>query len=81
MFGRKNPVFFCKQKSDMSNGPFIRHVPEIKLQYIFYALYHRSTKKKDAFIFHKKCLKKIKQNIDKTRQKDEFRCLKFDTLD
>lgn len=26
-------------------------------------------------------LKKNKQNIDKTRQKDEFRCLKFDTLD
>ena len=51
MFGSKNPVFFCKQKSDMSNGPFICHVPEIKLQYIFYALYHRSKKKKDAFYF------------------------------
>lgn len=54
MFGRKNPVFFCKQKSDMSNGPFICHVPEIKLQYIFYALYHRSKKKKDAFLFFTK---------------------------
>ena len=51
MFGRKNPVFFCKQKSDMSNGPFICHVPEIKLQYIFYTIYHRSKKKKDAFYF------------------------------
>ncbi len=51
MFGRKKPVFFCKQKSDMGNGPFICHVPEIKLQYIFYALYHRLKKKKDAFFY------------------------------
>lgn len=54
MFGRKNPVFFCKQKSDMSNGPFICHVPEIKLQYIFMHFITGQKKKKDAFLFFTK---------------------------
>ena len=50
MFGRKKPVFFCKQKSDMGNGPFICHVPEIKLQYIFMH-FITGQKKKEAFNF------------------------------
>lgn len=54
MFGRKKPVFFCKQKSDMGNGPFICHVPEIKLQYIFLCTLSQVKKKKDAFLFFTK---------------------------
>ena len=68
MFGRKNPVFFCKQKSDMSNGPFICHVPEIKLQYIFYT-FITGQQKKYAFIFHKKCLKKLNKTSIKHDKK------------